>query len=72
MLAPYTYILQAPPSLASGKMDEAVSYIKGVQTKVKGAEKFTAYTLRTTNAHSEEVTLYGISDKSQYVHLKLR
>lgn len=72
MLAPYTYILQAPPSLASGKMDEAVSYIKGVETKVKGAEKFTAYTLKTTNAHSEEVTLYGISDKSQYVHLKLR
>ncbi|SFD69930.1 putative ABC transport system permease protein [Sharpea azabuensis] len=72
MLAPYTYILQAPPSLASGKMDEAVSYIKGVQTKVKGAEKFTAYTLKTTNTHSEEVILYGIVAKSKYVHLKLR
>lgn len=68
MLAKYTYILEVPFSLQNGKEDEVISYIEGTKTKVKNAEKFTAYSLKTTTGYKEDVSLYGVKDHSRYIH----
>lgn len=54
MLSKYQYMLKSP-----------------VETKSEGAEAFTAYSLKTleTRGFSEQVSLYGIEDDSNYIDI---
>ena len=79
LLANYQYILQLP----SGAVDEdhkvrsmleLVRFMKAVETDTPGAEKFSAYSLRTIPNGSyggEEVLLYGIAQDSKYIRAEL-
>ena len=76
MLAKYTYILQVPAGAldTDNMVSSTFSYIalRGkVNTNNKDAEKFSACTLKTTGEDGvrvEEVTLYGVKEKSRYIH----
>ena len=75
MLARYTYLLQIPAGAVDSDdmLSAAFSYTvlqKDINTNNPDAEKFSAYSLKTTGAGGErveEVTLYGISDNSRYI-----
>ncbi len=75
MLAKYTYLIQIPIS-AVDKDDEISSMFSmlflqsKIETNNPDAEKFSAHTLKTIGQNGsriEEITLYGITDKSKYV-----
>lgn len=78
----YQYVLTAPASmmeenedkLMSNMIDAAIFYSR-IHTLNPDAEKFSAGTLKTTGEDGrmkEEVMLYGISDRSRYIHLHLK
>ncbi|SFQ15500.1 putative ABC transport system permease protein [Lachnospiraceae bacterium XBB1006] len=78
MFCKYQYLLKMPPSLNTDEfsMDTLFRYMKfakGVQTKHKQAEKFSAYTLQTyePNVMAEDILIYGLEPKSKYVPLDL-
>ena len=76
MLANYIYLLEIPANAVDGDdmLSAAFSAITlqgKINTNNKDAEKFSAYGLKTTGADGtriEEITLYGISDNSRYIH----
>ena len=76
MLAKYTYLLQIPAGAvdSDNEISSMFSYItlRGkINTNNKDAEKFSAYTLKTTGengARVEEITLYGVEENSRYIH----
>ena len=78
MLAKYQYLLNMPLS----EMDEdhklrsmlaMLQFEQKVETKNKDAEKFSAYTLRTTDEAYmlEDILFYGIEPHSRYLPLEL-
>ena len=78
MLAKYQYLLNMPLS----EMDEdhklrsmlaMLQFEQKVETKNKDAEKFSAYTLRTTDEAYmlEDILFYGIEHRSSYLPLEL-
>ena len=80
MLCKYQYLLQLPMSAMKEdrKVESMLSlmiFYMEVETDVDGAEKFTAYPLKTPDegSHkSDEVTCYGIDKKSAYIPLELK
>ncbi|MCR5796462.1 MAG: ABC transporter permease [Eubacterium sp.] len=78
MFAEYQYILQVPAEALGGDsklkaMMALMEYSSEVETEVEGAEKFSAYMLKTTDpdVREEKVSFYGIDPKSKYINLKL-
>ncbi|MDD3337403.1 MAG: ABC transporter permease [Lachnospiraceae bacterium] len=76
MLSSYQYMLSVPVSVMSeeSKIKSLISMLefsKAVETDNESAEKFTAYSLNTTDdiCDGEEILLYGIQKDSQYVPL---
>ncbi len=77
MLCRYQYILQFPMSSIKGDvwpedLLSMVLFYVGVDTDVEEAEKFTAYSLTTTDRgryRKEDITLYGIDKESAYLPL---
>lgn len=74
MLADYQYMLSVPLDTAASvsKLENAVSMMKflnGVETDNPDAEKFSAYTLETTDTsiRIEDVLLYGVEPDSRYI-----
>ncbi|MCR4955227.1 MAG: ABC transporter permease [Lachnospiraceae bacterium] len=78
MICKYQYMLNMPVS----KMDDtyklktmfhALTFEREVETENEDAEKFSAYTLKTTDesAMLEDVLIYGIEKNSKYINLKL-
>jgi putative ABC transport system permease protein len=76
MLANYTYLLQIPAGAVDteDELSAAFSYVflqSKINTNNKSAEKFSAYSLKTTGeggTRIEDVTLYGIEEDSRFVH----
>jgi putative ABC transport system permease protein len=76
MLAKYVYLLEIPAGAvdSDNMLSAAFSSITlqgKITTNNKDAEKFSAYGVKTIGADGtrvEEVTLYGISDNSRYIH----
>lgn len=78
MIADYQYILNMPVSEMNEKYKlkmllAMLEFEQNVETENEDAEKFSAYTLRTTDESYmlEDVLLYGIEPGSRYVHLSL-
>ena len=78
MIADYQYILNMPLSEMNEKyklktLFSMLEFEQNVETENEDAEKFSAYTLRTTNESYmlEDVLLYGMEPDSRYVHLSL-
>ncbi|MCR5623646.1 MAG: ABC transporter permease [Lachnospiraceae bacterium] len=78
MFSKYQYILQVPMDVLGAdtklkQMIAAMEYQGAVETENENAEKFTAYSLKTTekNIKEESVSFYGIENNSKYVNLKL-
>lgn len=71
MLAKHVYVLNASPGVLNGDLSAVREYIQNVKTNTRDAEKFIAYSLETTKGYQEDVDIYGIEPKSQYVHLDL-
>ena len=78
MIADYQYILNMPVSEMNEKYKlkmllAMLEFEQKVETENEDAEKFGAYTLRTTDESYmlEDVLLYGIEPDSRYVHLSL-
>lgn len=78
MIADYQYILNMPVSEMNEKYKlkmllAMLEFEQNVETENEDAEKFSAYTLRTTDESYmlEDVLLYGIQPDSRYVHLSL-
>lgn len=79
MIADYQYILNMPVSEMNEKYKlkmllAMLEFEQNVETENEDAEKFSAYTLRTTDESYmlEDVLLYGIEPDSRYVHLSLK
>ena len=76
MLAKYVYLLEIPAGAvdSDNMLSAAFSSITlqgKITTNNKDAEKFSAYGVKTIGADGtrvEEVTLYGISDNSRFIH----
>ena len=78
MIADYQYILNMPVSEMNDKyklkmLFSMLQFEQNVETENEDAEKFSAYTLRTTDESYmlEDILLYGIEPDSRYVHLSL-
>lgn len=78
MIADYQYILNMPLSEMNEKyklktLFSMLEFEQNVETENEDAEKFSAYTLRTTDESYmlEDVLLYGMEPDSRYVHLSL-
>lgn len=75
MLAKYQYILKVPASLQTDQKDsssliEAYNFKKGIETQVKEAEKFSAYSLKIDSENSlDTVSIYGIQNNSRYISI---
>jgi putative ABC transport system permease protein len=76
MLSSYQYMLSVPASVLSDasklrSMISMLEFSKAVETDNASAEKFTAYSLNTTDGpcDSEEILLYGIQENSDYIPL---
>ncbi|SHK72373.1 ABC transporter permease [Hespellia stercorisuis] len=76
MLSSYQYMLSVPVSIMSDdsklrSMLSMLEFSKSVETDNKDAEKFSVYSLDTTDGpcDSEEILLYGIEDGSHYIPL---
>lgn len=74
MPCPYQYMLTMPAELQSGgrkleKMMAMLQFASGVETENPDAEKFSAYSLKTTypDYKTEDITLYGIQPGSCYI-----
>ncbi len=73
----YQYMLQVPADIQSSerKLDSLIayaSYLRAVETETAGAEKFSAWTLKTVpeeDALVDDVVLYGIAEDSAYIDL---
>ena len=79
MIADYQYILNMPVSEMNDKyklkmLFSMLQFEQNVETENEDAEKFSAYTLRTTDESYmlEDILLYGIEPDSRYVHLSLK
>lgn len=79
MIADYQYILNMPVSEMNDKyklkmLFSMLQFEQNVETENEDAEKFSAYTLRTTDESNmlEDILLYGIEPDSRYVHLSLK
>jgi putative ABC transport system permease protein len=79
MLSPYQYILNMPvQAMDEGhKLESALTMLqfrRGVETDEEGAEKFTAYTLKTLGdeAREEDVMVYGVEPDGRYVPIHCR
>ena len=79
MIADYQYILNMPVSEMNDKyklkmLFSMLQFEQNVETENQDAEKFSAYTLRTTDESYmlEDILLYGIEPDSRYVHLSLK
>lgn len=78
MLSNYQYMLSVPVSVQSheSRIQSLLGMLEfraAVDTDNETAEKFTAYSLNTTDGpcDSEEILLYGIKNDSQYIPLEL-
>ena len=79
MFCKYQYILTIPVAAVDedeplSSMVEMLKFQQAVETETPGAEKFTAYSLQTKsweNIVTEDVTIYGIAEKSKYVPLDI-
>lgn len=79
MLSKYQYILSVPEEVSdednkTSAAIEFINYAREVETETPGAEKFSAYTLKTIPAGeklSDEVSLYGIKTGSSYIHQRM-
>ena len=74
MLANYQYILKVPASLQTDSKDvssmiEAYTFMKGIETDSKTAEKFSAYSLKIKDNDIDTVSVYGIKENSRYVNI---
>lgn len=76
MFSKYQYMLNVPTSILSSdsKVKSLLSMMEfsyGVETDNETAEKFSAYSLNTTDdiCDSEEILLYGIVDDSKYISI---
>ena len=74
-LAPYVYLLQLPDDAVSGdnpisSLVDMVFVQNKIETNDPNAEKFSAYSLKSMGegARIEDVTLFGVSDKSRFIH----
>lgn len=74
MYCRYQYMLNLPVELQAGsrkleKLLAMAEFSAGVETENEDAEKFSAYSLKTTypDYKSEEITLYGLQPDSRYV-----
>lgn len=73
MLADYQYILKVPASLQTDQKDfsslvESYTFMKGIETNQKNAEKFSAYSLKMIDGNSaDSVSIYGIKENSRYI-----
>ncbi len=72
----YQYILSVPQDVIGSDsklngMVAAMQYMSSVETENPDAEKFTAYSLETTNEkyRIEEISLYGIEKNSKYIDI---
>ena len=79
MIAQYQYILNMPVSQIDDRyklksLMTALLFEKEVETDNEDAEKFSAYTLRTTdeNFMAEDIMCYGVEKNSSYIPLQLR
>ena len=79
LIANYQYMLQIPVSMTddSRKLESFMNgarFLRAVETENEDAEKFSAYSLKTTwpQYREQEVTIYGIEPESRYVPLDLR
>jgi putative ABC transport system permease protein len=78
MLAKHIYLLQMPAGAidSNDELSAAFSYTflqSKITTNTPDAEKFSAYSLKTTGeggTRVEEVTLYGIQEDSRYIDAK--
>lgn len=75
MLSQNQYMLTVPLDAVNDdrklqSMISMLSFLDGVETENEDAEKFSAYTLKTTDAAYmiEEVLLYGVEPDSRYIH----
>lgn len=78
MIADYQYLLNIPLSEMDDKYKlksllTMLQFEKEVETRNEDAEKFSAYTLRTTDEKYmlEDILCYGIEPDSKYIPLKL-
>ena len=75
IIADYQYMLSVPSEALdednmTTSMMELMNYSRAVETKTPGAEKFSAYSLKTIpegNKISDEISLYGIKQGSEYI-----
>ncbi len=80
MLCKYQYILEVPISAMDeehklSSMFEMIKYQGEIETEVEGAEKFTAYSLKSKDVEGvidEDISIYGVEDNSKYVHQKIK
>lgn len=76
MVAEYQYILTMPSSLQreDRKLESYLAmlqYAKDIETDTEGAEKFSAYALKTEydpSVKQDDVNVYGIQENSAYIH----
>lgn len=76
MVAEYQYILTMPSSLQreDRKLESYLAlmqYAKDIETDTEGAEKFSAYALKTEydpSVKQDDVNIYGIQENSAYIH----
>ena len=78
LLADYQYMLSVPLDATGGnsKLESTIAmlrFMSGVETDVPDAEKFSIYTLETTEdaVRIEDVLLYGVEPGSRYVAAEL-
>lgn len=75
MICKYQYMLSVPAEAMDDEnmtksMMELMKYASEVETETPGAEKFSAYSLKTItdgSAISDEVTIYGVKPGSRYI-----
>ncbi|MCR5451062.1 MAG: ABC transporter permease [Lachnospiraceae bacterium] len=80
MLCKYQYMLTVPVGVFDedekmSAMLEMMAFKKGVETETPKAEKFSVYSLDTVEKEGfikEAVTLYGLSEKSNYIPLDIK
>ena len=80
MISKYQYMLSVPAEATddenlTSSLAEFIAYSRAVETKTPGAEKFSAYSLKTIvpeDKISDEVTLYGIKDGSAYIRKDIK
>ncbi|MDD3183764.1 MAG: ABC transporter permease [Anaerostipes sp.] len=79
MLSKYQYMLSVPVSVLSDEskihsMLGMLEFSTAVDTDNETAEKFTAYSLNTTDSlcDSEEIIIYGVKKNSQYIPIDFK